>query len=515
LTVNIALLALLFTIVGSSYAYLVLRLQMPPGTAAGRILLAPYWPLMALIGLAEQRVNVQLPRPLWWILGLALVVRLPLMFGYVWFDETFTGVMIRNTLQDLLATLAIDVNPPLSYAPFWLWAQVAPTDIGPVLRLPSLIFGLVAIVLVYRLAWVFDFTERESLTAALVFALLPAQIYYATEARTYAFFTMLLLLALLAYFAERPAWFVLVGTALPLTHAYGYLYLAAFGIGILLHGGWRWRWIVALGVVAVVSASYIPFIIQQSSDVSDGYWLPDPQPLRLLTTLPTTLTIYHLRDIATIPVWAGTFGIYVLTIGALWSWWRRPQARLIASILVIVPVLAMVVSLVWNNIYLPRALVPGFSLLALPWARLLFDTPQRDLLRRLSIALALIAIPSMTPRGVNTAAYHACNATGADAAYFTNIQAAVVGSYYLDMPVYAWPPASEANNSYPSDFWPYLGVTTAELEELEGTICSFERETLSSSDAETAYRTTLPPGEVIFNAPDNVPYVTQIVLYER
>ena len=512
---TLPILAILLVMVVAFYLYMVFRMKMPPGVAAGRLLLFPYLPLMALVGWAQERINIRLPRPLLWILGLALAVRLPLMIGYVWFDETFTAAMIQNTPQDLWQALVIDVNPPLGYAPFWLWAQVAPIEIGWVLRLPSLVFGLVAVVVMYHLAMAVNFTEREALTAALIFALIPAQIYYSAEARVYAFLTVIFLLTLLMYFNERPVWFVVFGVMLPFAHAYGYFYLLAIGLGVLFHQGWRWRWVITLGVLAVLSATYIPFILRQSGDVQDGYWLPDPEPLRLFTTIPTTLVSYYVRDIILFPVWLGMIGIMVVMIWTLWGWWRRPEGRFIALILVLLPLLAMGISLTWYNIYLPRAMVPTLSLIALPWTRMLFDTPQRETLLRFSLTLALIAAPMMTPRGFHTESYRVCAEQDADAAYFTNIQSAVVAGYYLDIPVYAWPPASEANSSYPRDFWPYLGVTPAYLEEIDGRICSFERETLSSDEAETAYRATLPAGEVIFDQPENAPYVTQIVLYER
>src|SRR3990167_6457501 len=90
---------------------------------------------------------------MFWILLLALVLRLINLNQSLWLDEAF---QFKSTyffsLKDLLTVyLPGDFNPPLSYLiNFGVGKVFGYSEIA--LRLPSVIFGVITVWLVYKLA---------------------------------------------------------------------------------------------------------------------------------------------------------------------------------------------------------------------------------------------------------------------------------------------------------------------------------------------------------------------------
>ncbi len=127
------------------------------------------------------------------IIVAALVVRLTPMFFErdFWYDEAFTGIILRMPWAEMNDFIYRDVHPPLFY---WLlkpWAEVfsyAPAA----LRSFSLLFGILLIISTF---WIGKkmFNLRAGLLAAAITAFSPFAIIYSSEARMYSLFAFLLI----------------------------------------------------------------------------------------------------------------------------------------------------------------------------------------------------------------------------------------------------------------------------------------------------------------------------------
>jgi uncharacterized membrane protein len=110
-----------------------------------------------------------------------------------WYDEAFTGILLKQSWGEMNQMIFADVHPPLYY---WLaksWASLA--DYSPfAIRSFSLFMGLLIIISVY---WIGRkmFDERAGLLAALITAISPFAIQYSQEARMYALFGFLMIWA--------------------------------------------------------------------------------------------------------------------------------------------------------------------------------------------------------------------------------------------------------------------------------------------------------------------------------
>ncbi len=110
-----------------------------------------------------------------------------------WYDEAFTGILIKDSWKNMNQMIFDDVHPPLYY---WLvkpWAAMFDySSFG--IRFFSLVMGLLTIFSVY---WIGRkmFDERTGLLAALITAVSPFAIQYSQEARMYALFGLLMIWA--------------------------------------------------------------------------------------------------------------------------------------------------------------------------------------------------------------------------------------------------------------------------------------------------------------------------------
>ena len=123
----------------------------------------------------------------------ALVLRLPLLGRSVWFDEVCMSSQRIGTWEQLLATLYVDIHPPLFVSFMHVWGRLF-GDGELALRLPALLAGLLSVPLTY---WAGHRLVGATAAAwATVFmALSPVHIWYSAEARLYS---PMLLSALLA-----------------------------------------------------------------------------------------------------------------------------------------------------------------------------------------------------------------------------------------------------------------------------------------------------------------------------
>jgi hypothetical protein len=167
---------------------------------------------------------------------LALVLRLIATRG-LWLDEATSVTQAQMSLRQMLDSLrTTDVHPPLHHLVLWVTVHLFGTD-QLVVRAPSILAGTLLIPVLWATGREL-YGPRAGTAAALLGAVAPFAVWYAQEARMYAFFmvfsAVMLLAQLRAMRTGQARWWVafgLAGAALIWTQ-----YFAAFVVAVL-HAG--------------------------------------------------------------------------------------------------------------------------------------------------------------------------------------------------------------------------------------------------------------------------------------
>lgn len=119
------------------------------------------------------------------ILLFALVLRLFSLNQSLWLDEATTALVSKMSLPEMFSGfLKADFHPPLYYVVMKFWTDVfGYSEIA--LRLPSVIFGLGTIYLIYRIG-IEVASRKVGLLASLFLATSGLHVYYSQEARMYS-----------------------------------------------------------------------------------------------------------------------------------------------------------------------------------------------------------------------------------------------------------------------------------------------------------------------------------------
>lgn len=135
------------------------------------------------------------------ILVLALILRLINLDQSLWWDEAINVVYAKSTPFWWFVTKypVGDFHPPGWFAILWVWGHLF--SFGEfIIRLPSVIFGLLTIFLTYLVGKKL-YSKQVGLMAALFMSLAPLHIYYSQEARMYSFVAFAVTLS--SYFLLR------------------------------------------------------------------------------------------------------------------------------------------------------------------------------------------------------------------------------------------------------------------------------------------------------------------------
>ncbi len=134
---------------------------------------------------------------IWAILSLGLILRMISLNQSLWLDEAINTLAVRNnSLINLITQYAkADFHPPGWIILLWGWTKIfGYSEIA--LRIPSVIFGLLSIWLIYLVGKKL-FSKNLGLLTALLIAINPLHIYYSQEARMYAMATLAVLVNIL------------------------------------------------------------------------------------------------------------------------------------------------------------------------------------------------------------------------------------------------------------------------------------------------------------------------------
>jgi Dolichyl-phosphate-mannose-protein mannosyltransferase len=317
-------------------------------------------------------------------------------------DELYTYELSeRPGVDDVVSGVAgdLEISPPLYFVFAWAATKLGEPHVW--LRVPSFVTGVAAIPALYLLG-LRTVGRAAALAGAALLALSPFAILYAAEARSYALtmlFVLLSTLALLAALESRRArdWglFALAAWAALLSH-----YTAVFPL--VAQAGWvvfahreRLRELAfAGGATAVGLLPWLPaFLDDRSADFQtaiETYW-----PLTLsffFRSLGGWLAGNPYVGLRGIP---GDAALVLIGAGLLLGLagapralaaLRRRETLLIVLIAFAAPVGAVLYSLVFPSVFVPRTLLPCLPALCLALGLLLTSGP------RLLSAVALILV---------------------------------------------------------------------------------------------------------------------------
>lgn len=226
----------------------------------------------------------RIPDPVW-VIGLTLLgfaLRLyHLGESSLWMDEAFTWFRASLPLDEgLRALLAVMNHPPLHQL---LMALVVHVDTSEFfLRIPSVMAGVVALPVIYRVGRKLG-GRRLGMLAAALLAVNPFHIWYSRDARDYAFVALLALLVLdlfLQLLKGRRAWgrFTLISSLLYFTHYFGLLVALVQFAYLLLNFRLRYRllrpWVLSQGLAFLPLAAWIAALYLQEEQVLSIGWIP-------------------------------------------------------------------------------------------------------------------------------------------------------------------------------------------------------------------------------------------------
>lgn len=120
---------------------------------------------------------------MFWILVLAILLRLPLLTQSLWLDESIQALALQGYYGSLWSYALSDFQPPLYHYLLKGWTSLAGFS-EPALRAPALLAGVALVYYTVKLGQLLA-NRRVGIVAGLLAATNPLLIYYSAEGRTY------------------------------------------------------------------------------------------------------------------------------------------------------------------------------------------------------------------------------------------------------------------------------------------------------------------------------------------
>ena len=215
---------------------------------------------------------------MWWILFLALLLRLPLLSQSLWLDEAIEALALRGHFGPILSYSLSDFQPPLYHFLGLAWTNLFGFS-EVALRTPSLLAGLGLVYLVYKLGELIG-KQKLGIIASLLIATNPLLIYYSQEGRTYILTTVLVTASfyylLLSLRHSRPRGLVLYAVFTLLFLWTSYLsWFVALSQGVYPLYKKRWDLLTALTLASSSLLIWLPSLLQSLEiGVGDARTIP-------------------------------------------------------------------------------------------------------------------------------------------------------------------------------------------------------------------------------------------------
>lgn len=300
----------------------------------------------------------------------------------LWLDEAIAGYHGGQSLLHILNF--VDANPPLHLLVLHPFTYLGIGEFA--LRLPSVIFGVLSVFLIYLLGKKM-FNPRAGLIASLLLAVSSFHIFYSQEARPYSLFFFLSMLSFYFYmkFSKRPSRkntiTYLVSTILAIyTHYFAIFVPVVQAIHSFSRKNKK-RWFQTQLILVI---SFIPavFLIIRFFEEIGTFWLSQD----------------FLNDLISIPfVFTGSMELAflygALTVAGLAVIWKKKNNRNLLLLWLLLPLLIPLVISFYKVIFLPKYVI--FSLVPI----LLLASATLDKIKTRSSVpiLALLLILSFFP----------------------------------------------------------------------------------------------------------------------
>jgi len=200
------------------------------------------------------------------IILLAILMRLyPSNALSLWYDESFSIILAKKDLGNLLEIAKADVHPPLYYILLHFWLNIVMFP-----RLFSVLFSIVSIILTYLIAKK-AFGERIALLTSFFLSISPTSVHYSSEIRMYAlllFFSLIATYFLLRFVSDKKklnaVFYVFFSVCAYYTHYYALFSIVAQLIYLISINAYHENFIKRLKIALVIGCSilvlYAPWI---------------------------------------------------------------------------------------------------------------------------------------------------------------------------------------------------------------------------------------------------------------
>lgn len=253
------------------------------------------------------------------ILILALFLRLINLNQSLWLDEAVQAITSQGSFFGIFQELRGDFHPPLYHLLMWGWIHLFGSS-EVILRLPSVIFGVATVGVVYLLAKKF-LSEKLSITAVLLMATAPFHIYYSQEARNYALTTLLASLSMYYFIKDRQRKvslvYLLSTTLLLYTNYFGLFILLAQALIALIQRRRKQLWLMFYCFLL-----FVPNLILLRTQLLTG--------IQATTSLPEWGRLVNVNFLKALPLTFIKFSIGRITV------FNKKVYALIAGILFII-----------------------------------------------------------------------------------------------------------------------------------------------------------------------------------
>lgn len=321
-----------------------------------------------------------------------------------WLDEVYTVIVSNFNFPQMMERVIANSQPPLYYLLMHFWIKYFNFS-DYFLDIPSVIFGVITIYVVYLLAKEI-FTEKTALFSALFFSLSPVAVFFCKEARPYSLlilFTTLSALYFLKFINEgnnKKNWFLYViftTLAFYSHYVFGYFLVPQYIFIIIYKRKHFFRFLLLQIGFFILLLPWLPSFIKQLNVCKET--VVASQSINFLTILGLLNIIHHIKVeinlLAMVPL---RIIIPIMVFASVVFLFKKKEEKHIFLIFYLILPIATAISLsiIWKPIFIDRqispALVPYFIFLSAGIHNILkYDLDQKIISIFVSIML-LIAL---------------------------------------------------------------------------------------------------------------------------
>lgn len=229
------------------------------------------------------------------ILFLGLVLRLISLNQSLWLDESTTALVTKMPIADFFGKfMYADFHPPLYYLIVSWWVNLfGSSEIS--LRIPSVIFGVATVYIVYLIAK--EISLKIPWLGALYLATSGLHIYYSQEARMYGLGTLLVSYLVLFYVKKQWTQFSIVLLLIFLTDYVSLLILPALLVFTVFKRSKDIKKVLySLIPLGLTFVAWLPYLSKQliaGMSVKDSAWwnILGPVTFKNVALIPTKFMI--------------------------------------------------------------------------------------------------------------------------------------------------------------------------------------------------------------------------------